>query len=194
MSLVLTSPPAQEPVSLADAKAHLRVDAGDDDALITRLITAARSELERGLGRALISQSYTYYLDAWPGGFAVTLPVAPVQTIDQARIYALDDSFAILPPASYLLDGLGSPPRLIRRGTLPWPVPLRPGNGIAIDFTCGHGAQPADVPAALRVALLILVAHWYEHRQLTEPGGGGPATTLPEMVRDLISPYRVRRL
>lgn len=193
MSLVLTSPPAQEPVSLADAKAHLRVDTGDDDALITRLITAARSELERGLGRALVTQSYTYYLDAWPRGFAVALPVAPVQSIDQARIFALDDNFAILPPASYLLDGQGSPPRLIRRGTLPWPVPLRPANGIAIDFTCGHGAQPTDVPAALRIALLILVGHWYEHRQLSEPGGG-PATTLPDMVRDLIAPYRVRRL
>ena len=193
MSIVLTSPPAQEPVSLADAKAHLRVDVTDDDALITRLITGARSELERGLGRAFVTQSYTYFLDNWPRGFAVPLPVAPVQSIDQARIYALDDTFTILPVSSYLLDGQGSPPRLIRRGTLPWLAPQRPGNGIAIDFTAGHGAQPTDVPAALRIATLILVAHWYEHRQLSEPGGA-PGAGLPEMVRDLIAPYRVRRL
>lgn len=193
MSIVLTSPPAQEPVSLADAKAHLRVDVTDDDTLITRLITGARSELERGLGRAFITQSYTYYLDAWPRGFALPLPVAPVQTIDQVRIYALDDTFAVLPAASYLLDGLGSPPRMIRRGTLPWLAPVRPGNGIAIDFTAGHGTQPTDVPAALRIAILILVGHWYEHRQLAQPGGP-PDTGLPEMVRDLIGPYRVRRL
>ena len=193
MSIVLTAAPAQEPVSLADAKAHMRVDVTDDDALIARLITGARCELERGLGRALITQSYTYYLDAWPKGFAVNLPVAPVQSIEQVRIYALDDSSAILAPAAYLLDGLGSPPRMIRRGTLPWVVPLRPGNGIAIDFTCGHGSQPTDVPAALRIATLILVAHWYEHRQLAEPGGSA-GTGLPDMVRDLIAPYRVRRL
>ena len=193
MAIVLTAAPALEPVSLADAKAHLRVDAADDDALIGNLITGARSELERGLGRAFITQSWTYYLDGWPRGFAVPLPVAPVQAVNQVRVYALDDSFAILPPASYLLDGLGSPPRLIRRGTLPWPVPLRPGNGIAIDVTCGHGSQPPDVPAALRIATLILVAHWYEHRELVEPGAA-PGVGLPEMVRDLIAPYRVRRL
>ena len=193
MSTVLTVPPAQEPVSLADAKAYCRVDVTDDDALLATLITAARSELERNLGRAFITQSWTYYLDRWPDGFAVPLPVAPVQSAEQMRVYALDDSFAVLQSSSYLLDGLGSPPRLIRRGTLPWPVPLRPANGIAIDFTCGHGSQPTDVPAALRIATLLLVAHWYDHRDLAEPGvaaGGG----LPEMVRDLIAPYRVRRL
>ena len=189
MSLVPLLPPAQEPVSLADAKAHLRVDVPDDDALISRLITGARSELERSLGRALITQTWTYWLDAWPQGYAVSLPLAPVQSIEQVRTYAQDDSFAVLPASGYLLDGQGSPPRLIRRGTVAWVQPLRPGNGIAIDFTAGHGTQPTDVPAALRIALLVLVGHWYENRQLADV-----SVALPSMVRDLIDPYRVRRL
>lgn len=193
MSLALIAAPALEPVSLADAKAYARVDSIDDDALITTLITAARSELERNLGRALITQTWTYNLDVWPQGFAVPLPVAPVQAVNQVRVYALDDSFAVLPLTSYLLDGLGSPPRLIRRGTLAWPVPLRPANGIAMDFTCGHGSQPTDVPAALRIAVLLLVAHWYDRRELADTSGGQGAG-FPEMVRDLIAPYRVRRL
>ena len=186
MAIVLTAPPAQEPVALADAKLHLRVDVADDDALISRLITGARSELERGLGRAFIIQSYTYLIDAWPAGFAVNLPIAPVQSIDQVRVYALGGSFIVVPPSTYLLDGLGSPPRLIRRGSLSWPIPLQPANGIAIDFTAGHGANPQDVPAALRIASLLLTAHWYEHRQLGE--AGVPDIGLPEMVRDLIGP------
>jgi uncharacterized phiE125 gp8 family phage protein len=193
MSLVPLAAPAQEPVSLADAKAHLRVDIPDDDALISRLITGARSELERGLGRALITQTWTLWLDAWPPGFTVPLPLAPVQSIEQVRIYASDDSFSILPATGYLLDGQGAPPRLIRRGTYAWPQPTRPGNGIAIDVTAGHGSQPTDVPAALRIALLVLVGHWYENRQLADVSGGG-ANVLPAMVRDLIDPYRVRRL
>ena len=121
------------------------------------------------------------------------LPLSPVQSVDSVRVYALDDSFAVLPASSYLLDGLGVPPRLIRRGTLPWIAPQRPGNGIAIDFTAGHGSQPADVPAALRIALLVLIGHWYENRQLSDASGGASAA-LPPMVRDLIDPYRVRRL
>ncbi len=193
MSLVANSAPAQEPVSLADAKAHLRVDSADDDALISRLITGARSELERGLGRALITQGWTYWLDAWPAGYAVALPLAPVQSVEAVRVYAMDDSFATLPASGYLLDGMGSLPRLIRRGAIAWPQPLRPGNGIAIDFTAGHGALPTDVPAALRVALLVLVGHWYEHRELADASGGG-SIRLPPMVCDLIDPYRVRRL
>jgi len=192
MAIVLTAPPAQEPVALADAKLYLRVDVADDDALINSLITGARSELERGLGRALITQSYTYLLDAWPAGFAVNLPIAPVQSVDQVRVYAVDGSFTVISPSRYMLDGLGSPPRLIRRGSLAWPVPLQQANGVAIDFTCGHGATPADVPSALRIAIMLLTAHWYEHRQLGE--AGVPNIGLPEMVRDLISPYRVRRL
>jgi len=193
MSLVPLVAPALEPVSLADAKAHLRVDVADDDALISRLITAARSELERNLNRALVTQTWTYWLDAWPPGYAVPLPLAPVQSIEQVRIYALDDSFSIVPASGYLLDGQGSPPRLIRRGSYAWLQPTRPGNGIAIDFTAGHGTQPTDVPAALRIATLVLIGHWYENRQLAD-ASGGPAAALPPMVRDLIDPYRVRRL
>ena len=192
MSLTPLAPPAQEPVSLAEAKAHLRVDIADDDALISRLITGARNQLERALNRALITQSWTWALDAWPKGYAVPLPLAPVQSVDQVRIYSADDASTILPAASFMLDGLGSPPRLIRRGAAAWPVPTRTGNGIAIDFTAGHGTQPTDVPAALRIATLVLVAHWYEHRDLAaSPGGPGG---LPAMVRDLIDPYRMRRV
>ncbi len=193
MALVLLSPPVQEPVTLADAKQHLRVDTTDEDALISRVMIGARSELERGLGRAFITQSWTYLLDAWPTGYALPLPLSPVQSIDAVRVYALDDSFSVMPAAGYLLDGLGSPPRLIRRGTLPWIAPQRPGNGIAIDFTAGYGSQPTDVPAALRIAMLLLISHWYENRQLADTGGGA-GVTLPPMVRDLIDPYRVRRL
>ncbi len=193
MTLVPILPPAQEPVSLADAKAHLRVDVPDDDALISRLIAGARSEIERGLGRALITQTWTWWLDAWPPGHAVPLPLSPVQSIEQIRIYTADDTFSLLPANGYLLDGQGSPPRLIRRGSLAWPQTTRPGNGIAVDFTAGHGTQPADVPAALRIAVLVLVGHWYENRQLADTAGAA-TVSLPPMVRDLIDPYRVRRL
>lgn len=71
MRLTLTAPPAVEPLALADAKTHLRVDITDDDTLITALITAARRYCESALKQALITQSWTLYLDSFPsaGGY-----------------------------------------------------------------------------------------------------------------------------
>lgn len=192
MALSLLTPPALEPVSLAEAKAHLRIDAADEDAVLSRVIAAAREHLERSLGRALLAQSWRYTLDAWPSGYAVGLPLAPVQSVDSVKVYAQDDSSTTLPVGSYLLDGLGAPARLIRRGAQAWPAATRAGNGVEINFTAGHGSAPTDVPAALRVALLLLAAHWFEHREVVEPQGA--VAPMPMMVADLIGPYRVRHL
>ena len=67
---------------------------------------------------------------------------------------------------------------------------LRSGLGrpVAITFTAGYGA-PADVPAAIRQAMLLLVTQWYEHRQVT-----GTGSTLPFAVEALLAPYRRIRL
>ena len=54
MSLTLVSPPAAEPVTLAEAKSHLKLDTSDEDTLIASLITAARARAEWHTGRALV--------------------------------------------------------------------------------------------------------------------------------------------
>jgi len=77
MSLTLNTPPAAEPVTLADAKAHLKVDSTDDDALIASLITAARARAEWHTGRALVTQSWTLWLDAWPQRGIIEIDVRP---------------------------------------------------------------------------------------------------------------------
>ena len=66
MPSIQTSPPATEPVSLAEAKAHLRVTHNDDDAYITTLIKTARQGIEAQTGLGLISQGWSVFLDDWP--------------------------------------------------------------------------------------------------------------------------------
>ncbi len=66
-TLSLLTPPAKEPVSLADMKTHLRVDITDDDALIASMITAARVYLERLTGKRFVTQQWRYLLDHFPG-------------------------------------------------------------------------------------------------------------------------------
>jgi len=62
----LITAPTEEPVSLAEAKAHLRVDISDDDALIGAMIVAARQEAEAACRRAFVSQQWKLLLDRFP--------------------------------------------------------------------------------------------------------------------------------
>jgi len=84
---VLTTAPAVESISLAGAKAHLRIDASDGDALLSALITAARMFAARTLGVALITQSWSYFLDFWPSAGCITLPILPVQAVSAVKVH-----------------------------------------------------------------------------------------------------------
>lgn len=191
MALVITSGPASEPVTVSEAKAHLRLDGTAEDVLVSSLILTSRLHIEAALGLALITQSWMLSLDRWPKGGAVALPVRPVQSITSVRTLAADGAPSVLSPAAYLLDGQSQPPRLVSTGTA-WPDPGRAAQGIEIAFTAGYGNTAADVPAPVRQALLMLVAHWYEHRDPVEIGS--PATLIPGGVSELLMPYRGARL
>ncbi len=81
MSSILITPPAVEPVTLADAKAYLRVDNDDDDGVISALIAGARSHIEAQTRRALITQAWRLVRDAWPGDGRIAVLPSPLQQI-----------------------------------------------------------------------------------------------------------------
>ncbi len=191
MPLVLTSGPAAEPVTVAEAKAHLRVDGSPEDALIASLILTARLHIETSLGLALITQSWRLELDGWPNARAVELPIRPLQAITAVRVLDQDATATTLAPSTYIVDEASTPPRLVPVNS-GWPAPGRAAAGIEIDLTAGFGAGASDVPAPIRQALLMLVAHLYEHRQSIDIGS--PATRMPAAARDLLQSYRMARL
>ena len=192
MPLILTTGPVIEPVSLDEAKLHLRVDHADEDVLIASLITAARVHLESLLGLAFVTQHWNLVLDRWPEGSDLPLPLAPMQSINAITLYSADDSSSVLDPASYALDALSQPPRLIWRGSGVRPLVGRSYNGVEISFTAGFGDNASDVPQPLRQAILLLTAHWYERR---EPVGlAGEVHEIPQMVAMLTHPYKRVRL
>jgi len=191
MPLTMLSGPALEPVSLAEAKALLRVDGNAEDPLIQSLIITSRLHIEAALGLALLTQRWRLTLDAWPAGDALDLPLRPVQSIEAVRVSAGDGSLSLVPATDFGLDPAGAAPRLVRVGTA-WPAPQRRRSGIEIDLVAGYGAGVAQVPQPIRHALLLLVAHWYEHRDPIEIGA--EKTRVPEAVSALLEPYRVKRL
>jgi uncharacterized phiE125 gp8 family phage protein len=192
MALVLTSGPAAEPVTLAEAKAHLRVDSDVEDTLISSLIITSRLHIEAALGLAFITQGWSYFIDCWPATRDIRLPLRPVQSITAVRLYAADESIETIPADSYLLDGSGTPARLVRKASTVWPKPSRAANGIEIAFVAGYGAAASSVPAPIRQAILLLIAHWHEHREPVEVGA--PGVPVPPMVSELLLPYRSVRL
>lgn len=191
MALVLTSPPAIEPVSVAEAKTYCRIEGDAEDVLISSLILTSRLHIEAALGLALITQSWTLLLDRWPSLDGVPIPLRPVQMVTGVQVLAADGSAMTVSPDDYITGSAASPPRLVRNGTV-WPEPGRAVAGIEIAFTAGYGAAPEDVPAPICQALLMLVAHWYEHRDPIEIGSG--ETVIPSAVSELLMPYRVKRL
>jgi len=178
MSLQLTFPPAQEPVSLAEAKAWLRVESGDDeDALIAALIPAARARAEWHTGRAFVTQGWTLWLDGFQG--CIELPLPPLQAVTAVTLHAPDGAATPLDTGDYAVSGqhlLLTPP----------PFALRARDGIAIAFTAGYG-DAADVPAPICQAILQIVASLYEHR-------GGDAAPTPDGALALLAPYRTLKL
>lgn len=191
MSLVMTSGPAVEPITLAEAKALARIDGDAEDALIQSLIITSRLHIEAALGLALVTQSWRLSLDVWPAGDTLDLPLRPVAAVTAVRVLAADGQATVLAPERYRLDADSAVPRLVRAAGS-WPAPGRARNGIEIELTAGYGDTAADIPQPIRHALLLLLVHWYEHRDPIEIGQ--PSTRIPPAVSALLEPYRIKRL
>lgn len=191
MALVMTSGPAAEPVTVAEAKAHLRIDHSAEDVLIGSLILTSRLHIEAALGIALIAQGWRLLLDSWPRGAQVRVPLRPLIAVSEIRVRAADGTPTVVDADAYEPDTASNSPRIVRTAAS-WPQPGRAAHGIEIDFTAGFGTTADDVPAPIKQAVLLLVAHWYEHRDPIEIGS--EATVIPHGISDLLAPWRRARL
>ena len=81
MIKTLVEPPLAAPVSLADVKSHLRFDRADEDDYLAALVLAATTHVERRCDIALMTQTWRLFLDDWPCGSIVSLPLRPVREI-----------------------------------------------------------------------------------------------------------------
>lgn len=194
MTLQLVTPPAAEPVTLAQAKAYLRAGYDAEDELILQLVRAARERVEAETGRALIARTYREVLDDWavPGRFAppgqLRLPMPPLISVGEIVFLDEADAETEWPADQYFVDTDADPGRIAVRGRSTFPRPPRAVAGISITFDAGYGADPEDVPSALRDAVLRLTAEGYARREAI---GSSP---LPLSVQALLAPWRRVRI
>jgi uncharacterized phiE125 gp8 family phage protein len=191
----LITPPTVEPVTLAQAKLHCRVDFTDDDALITAYITAARQYAEKYTGRAFFNQTWLRTLDffplygdcnatrtpsqrhTWPYGTwywdQVTIELPTPRTVSVTSITYLDNSGTsqTLPASAYTVDTTSVPARIVpTQGTF-WPIiaAYQPGS-VRITYVAGSygdGATVNTCPQTIVMAMLLLIGNWYENRSST---------------------------
>lgn len=164
MALKLITAATELAVSLAEAKAHLRVDVADDDTLVTAFIIAATELAEQATGRAIMPQTWELTLDAFPEAFELTrVPAASITSLkywdaagDQqtlgTALYALDntDDFG----SAYVVPVFG--------GT--WPDTREQINAVALRYVAGYAAA-ANVPDSIKAWIKLQVGAMYENRQ-----------------------------
>jgi len=167
-SLNRATDPAVEPVSVSEAKAHLRVDIDDDDTYIGTLITAARQWAEAYLDRSLIYTQWEMKLDMFP--WEIEMPRPPMSqegtTTAVSITYTLNESLgtATLSTSEYRVDRASTPGVARTNYGGSWPSHLADQNSVTVTWWGGYGASGSDVPAAIRHAILMHVAHLYERR------------------------------
>ena len=179
----LVTPPAAEPVSLADAKAFLKVDSTDDDNLITLLISSARRSAEEYAKRSFITQTWKLTMDGFDvheddppylvSSNTIDLPRGPVQSVSSLTTIDLANQSAVFPSASYTLDTASG--RILLTQGYTSPSNLRADAAVEVLYVTGYGASASSVPGPIRQAILLHVGSLYENRQCGELGEGAKA-------------------
>jgi len=184
MSSLLLTPPAAEPLTLAEAKSFLRVETDEDDTLVTALVSAARLHVEAQTGLALITQGWRMVLDRWPECGRIAVRPAPLRSVTAARVFDRDGHAQAVDTQGFVPDMAA-----MTLAFIPWAMtlPARIAAGIEIDVAVGFGDAAADVPEPLRHAIRLLAAHWYEYRGLV---AADARATVPSTVAALLTPYR----
>lgn len=187
MNPVLVTAPSTEPVTLQEAKDHLRISGSSEDTLITNLIYAARVQVENYLNRALITQTWDVFYDEWKN--EMLLPYPPVQSVTSVKYYDLNCVQQTLSASNYWAVTQADPGSIVRKYETSWPE-LQYGRPSAIVVRIVAGYGDADViPEPIKHAIKILLTDLYENRGSVVVGTN--VTRNWKFVVDLIHQYKI---
>lgn len=183
-SNILVTAPAVEPVSLALAKAHLRIgDSAAEDELINLYIATARETIENITKRALITQTWKRVSSELGNVIELTRP--PLISVSSIKVYAYDGTAETAGATTYQVMTTREPGRIILEDGEVWPDTDRTQDAYEIIYTCGYGGTADYVPKALRTAVLMMVARLFENR------GDSDAALNDKSINQICSRYRI---
>jgi hypothetical protein len=175
----VTTAPSETAVSLSDLKAFMGIISSSYDSLLTAQLSAATSQIEAYLRRALVTQTITYQADTFPGinipwwdGVVqgspkmfdvksfIELPRPNLQSVTSFEYYDDDNALHTFSSSNYFIDTLSVPGRIILNYGQSWPVNVRSLAALKIVYVAGYGGA-SSVPEAIKQALKMQAAYLF---------------------------------
>jgi uncharacterized phiE125 gp8 family phage protein len=197
MALRIITPPAEEPVTLEEVKSHCEITFDDKDDLLNALITTARELVENQTHRAFVEREVEWLLDRFPC-HEFQFPVTPVIAVTSIKYDDDDGTEQTVLEADYAVDLISEPARIWPGVDFVWPSSYQQPNAVRVVFTAGYasgdsGGSPVDlaanVPEIAKLAIKMLVAHWFENREAVLVGD--QAQEVPFAVKVLMGQLQV---
>ena len=160
--------PTVEPISMATARLHLRLDTSGsppshpDDSLVSSLITAVRQNAEDHTGLKIAPGTYESKADSFED-FEVGLQTWPVTAVSSVSYVDLDGNAQTLASSEYTLDTFTRPARL--KATTTFPAAKEVTIRFTAGFTDGQSPNPYPMPKPLESAMLLMIGHLYDNRE-----------------------------
>ena len=208
MALSRVTAPVAEPLTLREAKLHLRVDVDDENDLINDLIAAARQTCEQITHRAFITQTWDLNLDGFPWGWsnvvqtpalgadgAIWVPLAPLQSVTSVTYVDTAGVTQTWSSTLYSVDAPAGeharPGRITPAYAQYYPIVRTVPNAVTVRFVAGYGAAD-DVPAGIKAAMKLFIGNWWLNREAgtLASGGRGTSDVLPFGVDTLLWPFK----
>lgn len=188
MHVETISAPAVEPLTLAQARAQLRVTATAEDSYIEDdLIPGTRAEVETFTRLRLITQTVRVTMDGFPPGGVIRLPVWPVQSIAKIEYKDEAGSWTEVAGADYELSLSTKPARVVPAYQKIWPVPRAWFDSVRVEAVVGFGDAGSDVPPDILRAMQLIMGAMFENREDTAIGVS--VARIPHGAREKLLPH-----
>jgi uncharacterized phiE125 gp8 family phage protein len=186
---VSTGQSADEPVTAAELRDHLRITDASEDGILARQLSAARRRIENRTERSLLRNQFDQTIDTFPcDGSPIRLLRSPLVSVESVTYYGTTGGATVLSTDAYFVDTYSEPGRICLQFGRMWPWATRCHLGGVIRFTAGYSTDAAGIPDPLKEAIRKLATDLYENREASSLGNS-VNEPLPFGIDELIQDY-----
>lgn len=184
MPRTLVTAPSGDVVTTAEAKAFAKIDHSSEDTLIASLVDTAEDLVARHIARELLSATYDFHFDSWPGSDVLPIELAPVSSVTSVSYVDTAGTTQVLATSVYTVDLSTEPARIYLAYNQTWPTARAMRKAITVRAVVGY-ANAAAVPEGIKTAIKAAVAYWLDNRGCAPDG-------LPDIAKNIANRYRYR--